>query len=194
MPIAQIEDATIHYVVEGEGPWLILLHGFGSSLRDWELHRPVFAEHHRVLSIDLRGFGESSKTHGPFTVERFAADVFVIMDRLKIEKADVLGYSLGGAVAFELAATQADRFRRLILVNTWASFRLETLRRKWEGFMRTMVVRFLSLKTMANILAKRLFPHPHQAEFRAVFIERYQENDHPSNLLLYSEIHCLIIS
>jgi len=188
MPFFEIDGTQLNYTVEGEGSWLILLHGFGSSLRDWELHRPVFAESHRVLSIDFRGFGESSKDKGPFTVERFTSDVLALMDFLDIRSTDVIGYSLGGAVAFELAATAPDRLGRLILVNTWASFRLETMRRRWEGFMRTMVVRFFSLKRMAHILAKRLFPHPHQAEFRAVFIERYQQNDPKVYLALIKQV------
>ena len=176
MPTTTINGASIHYEIEGEGQWLILLHGFGSSLRDWEKHQPVFAEHYRVLSLDCRGFGESSRDVGPFSVPQMAQDLSALMDQLEIKQAHFLGYSMGGAVALELGVAQPQRLDRLILVNTWASFEPNTWGRKREFFVRQLVVRLLSLKAMGKILGKRLFGKPGQEDLRKTFLERYNTN------------------
>ncbi|HJM58583.1 MAG: 3-oxoadipate enol-lactonase [Planctomycetes bacterium] len=176
MPTTTINSATINYEVDGEGHWLILLHGFGSSLGDWEEHRPIFAKSFRVLSLDFRGFGESSRDVGPFSVPQMAQDLKALMDQLEIRRAHMVGYSMGGAVALELGVAQPQRLDRLILVNTWASFQVTTWARKRELVMRRLVVRWLSLNVMGKILGKRLFGKPGQEELRHTFVERYKLN------------------
>ena len=169
MPSLQIDNAEINYVVEGTGPWLVMLHGFGSSLLDWEDHRPILAESFRVLTIDFRGFGLSAKS-GPFTIEQFSSDVIAIMAHLSIDSAGLLGYSMGGAVAFQLVLDHPERFKQLMLINTWDSFKPTTLRRRREMILRKLVVRFLSMEFMAKILGKRLFHKSGQEAMRAKFI------------------------
>jgi len=171
-------------MVEGEGPWLVLLHGFGSSLADWEAHRPILAKQFRVLTLDFRGFGMSSKDVGPFSVDQMADDLVALMDHLEIKGAHFVGYSMGGAVAFETTLNRPDLVDRLVLVNTWASFRPTTWRRKREKLFRTLTVRFISMDLLAKALGKRLFGKPGQEELLARFIERYSQNDRAVYLAL----------
>ena len=187
MPSLQIDNAEINYMVEGRGPWLVMLHGFGSSLLDWEDHRPILAESFSVLTIDFRGCGLSVKT-GPFTIEQFSSDVVALMDHLSIGAAGLLGYSMGGAVAFQLVLDHPDRFSRLMLINTWDSFRPTTFRRRREMIMRKLVVRFLSMEFMAKILGKRLFHKPGQEALRAKFIRRYGANSSEVYLALLKSL------
>jgi 3-oxoadipate enol-lactonase len=187
MPSHLIDDAEINYMVEGKGPWLVMLHGFGSSLLDWEDHRPILAENFSVLTIDFRGFGLSTRT-GPYTIKQFSSDVIALMDHLSIGSAGLMGYSMGGAVAFQLVLDHPDRFSRLMLVNTWDSFKPTTFRRRRETIMRKLVVRFLSMEFMAKILGKRLFHKPGQEALRAQFIERYGANSSEVYLALLKSL------
>jgi pimeloyl-ACP methyl ester carboxylesterase len=177
MPLFEHAGATLHYTVSGEGPPLVLLHGFGSSEVDWELQRPALVAQFQVITPDLRGFGQSSREQGPFSIEQFAEDFRALLAHLQIERFSLLGYSLGGAVAFEFAVNAPERVERLILVNTWPSFRTTTWKKKRELMLRKAVVRFMGLEKMAKVLGKRLFPEEDQAHFRATFEERYAQND-----------------
>ena len=176
MALIELNGTTINYEVEGEGEWLVLLHGFGSSIEDWEAHRPIISKGRRLLTLDFRGFGKSSRERGPFSVEQFTDDLVALMAHLGVERADVVGYSMGGAVAFQLAVSHPALIRRLVLVNTWASFEANTFRRRREKVLRTLVVKYISMPFMAKLLGGKLFGKPGQEELRATFVERYGRN------------------
>jgi len=188
MPSFEHDGAILHYAEAGEGPPLVLLHGFGSSQIDWELQLPALVPHFRVIMPDLRGFGDSSRDKGPFSIEQFAADLDGLLAHLEIERFSLLGYSLGGAASFEFSVGQPERIERLILVNTWPSFQVTTLKKKWELFMRKTVVRMTGMKKMAKVLGKRLFPEPDQALLRETFELRYAKNDKAVYMALLQSI------
>jgi 3-oxoadipate enol-lactonase len=177
MPTFEHAGATLHYTESGQGPPLVLLHGFGSSEIDWELQRPVFKTQYRVITPDLRGFGHSDRDEGPFSIEQFADDFRALLGHLEIDRFSLLGYSLGGAVAFEFAVNAPERIEKFVLVNTWPSFRTTTWKKKRELWMRKMVVRLTGIEKMAKVLGKRLFPEEGQEILRATFEERYAQND-----------------
>lgn len=170
------DGADLYYEVHGEGEPLVLLHGFGSSTRDWELQIPLFAERYQVIAIDFRGFGRSSRDRGPFSVEQFAADTVAILDHLGVGSFRLLGYSMGGATAFQIGVDSPERLKRLILVNTQPSFLANTLRKRFEVVLRKLVVRFMGMDRMANVIANRLFPRDDQQDLRDRVIERYSTN------------------
>lgn len=176
MAILQVEGADIYYEVHGEGAPLVLLHGFGSSTLDWELQIPAFATTHRVIALDFRGFGRSTRDHGPYSVERFAADTLKVLDHLGVHSFKLLGFSMGGATAFQIATMVPERVERLILVNTQPSFMADTPRKKLEVLIRKTVVRFMGMKRMAKVIAGRLFPAEDQQSLRDLVIERYANN------------------
>jgi pimeloyl-ACP methyl ester carboxylesterase len=107
----------IHYTVEGEGAPVILLHGFAVNA-DLNFRRPgitdLLARNHQVIAVDTRGHGLSGKPgrEGPYGME-MALDVIRLMDHLDIEKADLVGYSLGGFLALKLAVEQPERVRKV---------------------------------------------------------------------------------
>src|SRR4051794_26538244 len=104
----------IRYVDQGKGPPVVLVHGFtGDIERSW-LNTgllPDLARDHRVLALDLRGHGHSDKPHDPPAYDEIALDVIRLLDHLKIEKADVVRYSLGGIIVAKLLTTHPNRFR-----------------------------------------------------------------------------------
>ncbi len=108
---------NLHITEAGAGPPLLLLHGFTGSAVEWHAQFPAFAAVRWVILPDLIGHGASEAPHDParYTMEYCVADLLAMLDQLGIERADVLGYSLGGRVALQLAAAAPERIQRLVL-------------------------------------------------------------------------------
>jgi 3-oxoadipate enol-lactonase len=120
MPRVLANGIHLHYAEAGRGdPPLLLLHGVGGSHEMWLPLMPSFAGSRRVLAGDHRGHGGSDKPAGPYTTTLMADDWLAALDALGIARADVLGLSLGGAIAMRLAASHPSRVRRLVLLDTW---------------------------------------------------------------------------
>jgi pimeloyl-ACP methyl ester carboxylesterase len=107
------EDTSIDYDVHGEGPPLILINGLGFGRWGWFKQIPAFSRHFSTITFDVRG--ERSLRNG---VADLTADVVALLDHLGIRKAHVLGTSLGGFIAQELALERPDLVDRLVLVCT----------------------------------------------------------------------------
>lgn len=111
-------EPRLHYHEAGSGPALVLLHGSGPGVSGWSNFRgnlPVFAERFRTVVMDMPGFGRSDRPPLDRAYPRVAADhVARLMDGLGIEKAHLLGNSMGGYVAFEFALAYPDRVDRLV--------------------------------------------------------------------------------
>ena len=104
-----------HYIEAGDGFPLILLHGNGEELGYFEHQMQPLAEHFRVIALDTRGHGKSPRGETPFSIRQFADDLLVFMDRHRIQKAHLLGFSDGGNIAMVFALTHPDRVGKLIL-------------------------------------------------------------------------------
>jgi pimeloyl-ACP methyl ester carboxylesterase len=119
MPYADNGNVRIHYQAEGEGPALVLQHGFTESSVDWyecgyvEALRPRY----RLILIDARGHGASDKPHDPdaYVLNRRVADVVAVLDALDIAKALFWGYSMGGWIGFGIAKYARERVRALVI-------------------------------------------------------------------------------
>jgi pimeloyl-ACP methyl ester carboxylesterase len=119
MPYADNGNVRIHYQVEGEGPALVLQHGFTESVVDWyeagyvEALRPDY----RLILIDARGHGASDKPHDPdaYVLNRRVADVVAVLDALDIAKALFWGYSMGGWIGFGIAKYAKERVHALVI-------------------------------------------------------------------------------
>jgi pimeloyl-ACP methyl ester carboxylesterase len=99
-------------------PVVILLHGFGSSLETWEPWAGVLDRQFRVIRFDLPGFGLTGPDpSGDYTDQRTVLILAALMDRLGIQKADLIGNSLGGKIAWNFAAAYPERVNRLVLIS-----------------------------------------------------------------------------
>ena len=107
----------------GTGEPLLLIMGVSGSLGLWEPLVAPFAERHRVIAFDNRGLGQSERGEARITMASMAEDAAVLLDALEIERAHVLGWSMGGAVAQELALAHPHRVGGLVLYTTWGRFR-----------------------------------------------------------------------
>jgi len=149
---------------------VILIHGLGASHQDWRDVAPVLATEHRVLTPDLRGFGHSQHLPGPYRPDVMANDVLALMDAQAVEHAHVVGHSMGGAVAVELALKVPDRVQTLTIANSVPAFRPTRAREWFEVGLRLATMSILGPRRLGRIMGRRMFPEAAQAELRA-FIE-----------------------
>jgi len=109
---------NIKWDSHGEGTPLLLIQGLGYGRWGWDPVVPGLAERHRVLTFDNRGIGESDKPAGPYTAREMADDALQVLDEAGVERAHVLGASLGGMIAQELVVEAPDRVEKLVLCCT----------------------------------------------------------------------------
>jgi pimeloyl-ACP methyl ester carboxylesterase len=122
--IVSIDGVRIHYLDVGEGPALVLIHGLGASTFTFQRVLPELARRFRVVALDLKGCGFSDRPDGDYTLTAQADLIRQLMDRLGIERASVLGHSMGGAVAMRLALAYPERVKRLILASSASDLEL----------------------------------------------------------------------
>lgn len=119
MPFAINSGINIHYRIEGEGPPLVLQHGFAGNLDRWRMARYVDAlkNTHQLILLDARGHGASDKPHdsSAYSWDVRVKDIVAVLDHLDLQSADFWGYSMGGLYAFNLAKYAADRVNSLII-------------------------------------------------------------------------------
>src|SRR5687768_11846391 len=113
-----VDNVRLHYEHEGQGTDLILIHGLGMSLRDWDAYIPELTRYHRILRFDVRGFGESEKPAGPYSPQLFARDVAGLARSCQVTRAHVAGISMGGVIAQRLALDFPDLVQSLMLIST----------------------------------------------------------------------------
>ncbi|MEX2556782.1 MAG: alpha/beta hydrolase [Actinomycetota bacterium] len=133
-----LDGRSIAFDDVGAGDPIVWLQGTGESRQGFVVQVDRFSETHRCVAIDHRDSGESSYVDEPYTPADLAADAAAVMDHLALGASHVLGYSLGGAAAQELAIGRPDLVRSLILVATWARsdewFKAEM--RNWQAIRR----------------------------------------------------------
>jgi pimeloyl-ACP methyl ester carboxylesterase len=146
--VLDIDGVGVHYREAGEGPALILIHGLGASTFTFQRILPGLSHHFRAVAVDLKGFGFSERLDGDYTLSTQAALVRQVMDRLNIQKASVLGHSMGGAVAMRLALACPERVDRLILASSASD--LELGRRVWGAAIAGRLLPLVAPFTLHN--------------------------------------------
>lgn len=114
-----IDDIALAYKVFGDGDPLVMINGFSSTMDTWNPPMlDLLSQSHRVVIFDSRGMGYSGSSRKPYSIPLFANDTAELMDQVAISRADVIGFSLGGMVAQELALSFPEQIRSLVLVST----------------------------------------------------------------------------
>jgi pimeloyl-ACP methyl ester carboxylesterase len=170
-------DVDLHFEAVGKGEPLVLIHGLGSCGDDWAPQVEHFRDRYQVVALDLRGHGRSSKPRGPYSIPVFAQDTADLLRALQLGPAHVVGISLGGMVAFQLAVDAPELVRSLAIVNSGPAVPGDTFKQRLPLNVRLAYLRFLGLPRMAKMIAKRLFPKPDQAALAEAFVARLSGND-----------------
>ena len=111
---AEVNGINLYYEIHGAGRPMILLHGGLGSGEMFGPILPTLAERHQVIAVDLQGHGRTADIDRPIDVRLMADDIAALIDHLKLDRPDVVGYSLGGGVALQTAAKYPTRVRRLV--------------------------------------------------------------------------------
>jgi pimeloyl-ACP methyl ester carboxylesterase len=142
MPKLPLADCAIHYELHGTaGPPVVLVHGYTGDVSDWRHQIADLAPDHRVLVMDQRGHGRSSapRDRASYTIERMADDVAALLDAVAFERFHLVGHSMGGMVAQELALRAPERLLSLVLEDTGPDFavgRIDAVRKLFAERLR----------------------------------------------------------
>jgi 3-oxoadipate enol-lactonase len=117
----KVNGITMAYEVEGEGDVVVFIHGLGMNRDLWWQQKEAFSDRYRVLTYDLRGHGETDAPAGPYSLALFAQDLQGLLHEIGIEKAAVVGLSLGGMIAQQAALDYPDGITCLTLCDTSSS-------------------------------------------------------------------------
>ena len=172
MPHVDVRGTSLHYVEEGEGFPLLLIHGLAGDAAAWRPQIDGFRDRYRVVAFDNRGAGRSSQREEAVSTQSMARDTLGLMDALGIQRAHVVGRSMGGAIAQHMALEAPERVSTLVLCASFAKldplgYRILTNMREvlewrgsWEDHARHSVANFVSAdfynthaEVVANIVA-----------------------------------------
>ncbi|WP_425916124.1 alpha/beta fold hydrolase [Pseudomonas sp. GWSMS-1] len=171
------DGCQLHYEEYGRGAPVLLVHGLGSSTRDWEYQIPELARHYRVIALDVRGHGRSDKPRERYSIQGFAEDVAALIEHLQLPQVHLVGISMGGMIGFQLGVDHPELLKSLCIVNSGPEVKAKRPRDYIEIAKRWSLSRLLSLDTIAKALGKLLFPKPEQAELRQKILQRWPQND-----------------
>jgi pimeloyl-ACP methyl ester carboxylesterase len=116
---AEVDGVDLRYIDEGEGPAVVLIHGYSSSLDIWRQVVPVLAKHHRVIAIDLKGFGYSGRPPGDYSPAAQARLAWKLLDQRGVTDVAVVGHSWGTSVAMAMVLSRPAQVRRVALYSAY---------------------------------------------------------------------------
>jgi epoxide hydrolase 4 len=136
---AEVNRIRLHYVTQGEGELVLLLHGFPEFWYSWRYQIPVLARHFKVVVPDLRGYNDSDKPTSGYDLDTLSADIHGLIENLGYQRAHVVGHDWGGTIAWHLAHQFPQVLDRLAILNAAHPQRflqdlvtnLDQLRRSW---------------------------------------------------------------
>jgi pimeloyl-ACP methyl ester carboxylesterase len=111
--MADVNGIKLYYAVYGSGDPVLLLHGGLGHSDVWGKQIPAFSEHHKIIAVDSRGHGRSTRSDQPYSYDLMADDVVALMDFLKIDKASIVGWSDGGIIGIDIAIRHPERLNKL---------------------------------------------------------------------------------
>lgn len=166
MPFFRDDKSSIHYLERGRGEPLLLIHGLGCSGAAWAFQVAALEHRFRLIIPDLPGSGHSSPPRSEYTIAGFANALWRLMDHLKVHQTNIVGFSLGGAVALEMATLRPTCVPKIALINSLATYQPRDLRKWLETYVSATLVRMVGMPRAACLMAARLFPEPWQRAMR----------------------------
>ena len=174
----KVNDISLDYEDYGSGKVLLMLHGLGSTKKDWDAQVLFFSKNFRVIAVDLRGHGNSTKPQDAYGVPLMTEDIKCFLDALGIKKATLIGFSMGGAVAFDFAVKHPEYLDNLVIVNSGPDF--NDMGQIGEDLLngRTKFLETKGLNALAKEISYNMFPEASQVDLRNEFEERCKQNDY----------------
>jgi pimeloyl-ACP methyl ester carboxylesterase len=182
MPKIRVGDIEMFYIEAGAGEPVVLIMGLGGDHLAWGFQMGALAERYRVIAFDNRGVGQTSDPDAPCTTRMMAEDARGLMDALRVERAYVVGVSMGGMIAQELALQHPERVRALHLGCTMArpDGYLSSITTVWRD-LRTQVSREMDLRTIGPWLFGAT-TYNERPEFIEMLYQNALAHPHPQSL------------
>lgn len=172
--------ATINYLAPGNeaGTPVLLLHGLGVDGSSWSMQFPdLIKAGFRPIAIDVPGFGNSPLGEARWSIRSVTGEIARFLHDKNIYSAHVVGLSMGGTIAQQLAFDFPKLASKLVLVNTFSVLRPSSLKGWFYFIKRFVLVHTLGLPAQANFVAERIFPHPDQIVLRRDMIQQITKAD-----------------
>jgi pimeloyl-ACP methyl ester carboxylesterase len=156
----QSNGIEINYELSGQGDCLVLIHGFSDNLTMWYNQLPDFSKQYKILSYDVRGHGQTETPEGNYSMELFADDLYALLKDLDIDKACVLGYSMGGRIGLNFALKHPEMTTGLVFANSGvmgSDIEISTEELKQMEEQRTQMIGILEsgdIETIAEVMAQ----------------------------------------
>jgi pimeloyl-ACP methyl ester carboxylesterase len=166
MPSIRVNEIEIAYVEHGQGEPLLLIHGGMISGAEFQPQIAPFSARYRVIVPDVRGHGASGRGGYPYSIRQWAHDIAALMDALGIGQALVLGHSMGGMVAQQLAADHPHKVRALVIAESNYGVANDPMMRFAAG-VSTAVFKLVGAKTAARVASAAIAANP---EVKAVMM------------------------
>jgi pimeloyl-ACP methyl ester carboxylesterase len=185
MSTAKVGDIEMYYEEHGSGEPLVLVMGLAADSTAWMFQVPDFAKRYRTIAFDNRGVGRSSKPTGAYSIHQMADDARGLLDALAIDRAHVIGVSMGGMIAQELTLRHPERVKSLVLGCTYPEPDAETEERRsfMVGQFGGSVSEAGEVKIDVSALNPMLFL---QQMLPAVFNQSYIERELPKLIQIFS--------
>lgn len=177
MPVFSYQNRSIHYLQQGHGEPVLLLHGLGSCAEHWLPQMTALSRHYRVIAADLRGHGQSSPSEQPFSMAQLATDMQALLEHLNISRCQVIGFSLGGMVAFELALLAPHCIQSLVIINSGPQLAVQGWRLTLLLWFRLAVIRSLGMRKLGRIIGGKLFPDATQRDLLELLARQMERTD-----------------
>ncbi len=171
MPTLEKDEVKLNYIDEGCGPVVLLLQGIGVSANGWRYQIDELKSSYRTISIDNRGISGSLPCSGEITIENMAQDAIDLLKFLKIESAHIVGHSMGGMIAQEIAFREPKMIKSLSLICTFSSGA--------EGARPTPWTIWMGIRTWVGTKEMR-----RRAYLEMIFSKKYLESINQSKLAL----------
>jgi pimeloyl-ACP methyl ester carboxylesterase len=157
---------------------VLFLHGLGANGASWQLQfAPLIKKGFRPIAPDAPGFGESPYDGKGWTIKRVASQMIDLLDGLTINRAHIVGLSLGGVIASQIAIDFPQRVDKLVLASTFARLRPKSLSESIYFLRRAVVAFTVSVPAQARLVAQRVFPRPDQEPLREMLVAEISRAD-----------------
>lgn len=159
-------------------PAVLLLHGLGADANSWALQLPaLITAGFRPIAADTPGFGGSPYDGHGWSIRRVAADMAGLLEELQVGSAHIVGLSMGGTIAQQVALDFPHLVRSLVLVSTFTVLRPDTFSGWFYFLQRFILVNTLGLPAQAKVVAQRVFPGPRNSQFREMLVDTISRAD-----------------
>lgn len=183
MAIFQRNGFSTYYEDAGSGDPVVFICGLSADLQVWRFQAPELSKTHRVVTFDNRGAGRSDAPDEPYTIGQMADDLAALLEHLEIQRASVVGWSMGGVVAQSLALAHPERVKRLVLLGTFLApdGYLSAAISNWANLRRSnmpyeQVVRHVARLVYSPSLANK--PKAYEAFIQVMLANPYRQSDH----------------